>query len=112
MITIIINSIIKFLQENNVTFVEQKTFDNCKYKQKLQFDFFLPDYNMCIEFDGIQHFKPIEAWGGKSELTNIQKKDKIKTNYCQDNKIKLLRIKYNEKVDKKLIEYLFPHMPR
>ena len=37
---------------------------------------------MCIEFDGIQHFKPIEYWGGIEKLKTTQKHDKIKNRYC------------------------------
>lgn len=98
-------SILKFLQENNIPFTEQKTFNECADKQKLQFDFYLPDHNTCIEFDGIQHFKPIQAWGGNQELLNIQRRDRLKNDFCNKNNINLLRIKYNEKVESKLRDF-------
>ena len=56
---------------------------------------------MCIEYDGVQHFKPIEYFGGLDNLKYVQKHDKIKTKYCYDNNIILLRIKYSENVIKK-----------
>lgn len=43
-----------------------------------------------------------EVHGGKSNLKNTQKHDKIKTDYCRNNNIKLLRIKYNEDILEKL----------
>lgn len=47
------------LIENNLVFEQQKTFNNCinpKTNKKLRFDFYLPDYNCCIEYDGEQHY--------------------------------------------------------
>ena len=71
-------------------------------KCDLPFDFFLPDYNMCIEFDGEQHFKPKLNFGGMIGFIKIQTNDNIKNEYCNNNNIKLLRIKYNEDVIDKL----------
>ena len=84
------------LNENNIKFESQKIFDKCKYKRKLPFDFYLPDYNICIEYDGKQHYKPIDYFGGEKELEKNKIRDKIKNNYCKNNNIKLLRIKYND----------------
>jgi hydrogenase maturation factor HypF (carbamoyltransferase family) len=58
---------------------------------------------ICIEHDGIQHFKAFKIWGGEIGLLNRQKKDKIKNNFCEDNKIRLIRIAYNEKIEDKLL---------
>ena len=87
--------IINFLKNNNIKFVFQKKFENCKYKRLLSYDFYLPDKNICIEFDGIQHFKPINKFGGEQGLLNRQNNDEIKNIYCHTNNIKLIRIKYN-----------------
>ena len=54
---------------------------------------------MCIEYDGEQHYKSVEHWGGLNGLLDRQKKDKIKTDYCLINNIKLIRIKYNQKIN-------------
>lgn len=90
--------IIKTLNENKIQFIQQKEFDNCKDKNALYYDFYLPNHNLCIEYDGLQHFEPIEFWGGVENLEYIKKHDQIKTNYCKDNDIKLIRIKYNRKL--------------
>lgn len=89
----------QILDMNNIEYIMEKTFDDCSYKEKLRFDFYLPDYNTIIEYDGEQHFKPIDfankglEWANKAfELNKI--KDEIKNNYCKDNKIKLIRIPY------------------
>lgn len=94
----------KYLIENVIEYVYQKTFDGCRYKLPLHFDFYLSDYNICVEFDGEQHFKIVEGWGGEEGFIGRQMKDKIKTAYCKDNNIKLVRIKYTDDIINKLKE--------
>lgn len=91
-----------FLEEKNIKYIQQKTFKDCKITKSLPFDFYLPDYNLCIEYDGIQHFKPIKIFGGLKKLEYTQKSDKIKTEYCKLNNIPLIRISYKENVEKSL----------
>jgi hypothetical protein len=83
-----------FLTENKIEHFEQFTFDNCKNKRKLPFDFYIKD-NICIEFDGRQHFSP---WKDDPKYINdfkqIQINDKLKDEYCYNNQIKLIRIPY------------------
>ena len=82
----------QYLIDKNIEFVPQKRFKDCKDIRPLPFDFYLPKINTCIEFDGEQHFKIKEAWGGIKALENTQKRDKIKTDYCINNNIKLIRL--------------------
>lgn len=92
----------KILNQLNIKYQTQYKFQNCKDKRILSFDFYLPDYNCCIEYDGIQHFEP----GHFSEpYENIQRRDSIKNNYCKNNNIKLIRIPYYD-FDNINIEYL------
>ena len=51
----------------------------------------------------VQHFKPIEYFGGEKTFKMTQKHDKIKNEYCAVNSIKMIRIKYNESVENKLV---------
>jgi very-short-patch-repair endonuclease len=92
----------EFLIENNINFERQYKFKDCKYKYCLPFDFYLPKYNLCIEFDGIQHFESIKYWGGDVALSKQIIKDKIKNEYCKNNNIDLIRIRYNENIIDKL----------
>lgn len=96
----------KNLKKLNIKFKEQKTFDGCRNICLLPFDFYLEDFNMCIEFDGVQHFKPIEFFGGQKDFENRLRNDKIKNEYCLENNIRLKRIKYNENIDS-IIKELF-----
>lgn len=80
----------------NINFIQEYKFSDCKNKKPLPFDFYLPDYNICIECDGIQHFKPIKYYGGEEKFIQRQQNDKIKTQYCKNNNIKLIRIPYQD----------------
>lgn len=93
-----------FLNDNNIKFNKQKKFEGCFYKYKLPFDFYLPSYDMCLEYDGQQHFYSINFFGGEKNLEKQRKRDSIKNNFCKNNNIKLFRIKYNDDIDKKLAE--------
>jgi hypothetical protein len=105
-----------FLKKNNVNFEKQKTFDDCrniKTNRHLKFDFYLPDYNMCIEYDGEYHYEPWRLYFDKSvakvKFEEMKKRDNIKDKYCKGNDIRLLRIPYFElkNVDKIISDYLF-----
>jgi len=92
----------EFLIQNKIKFEEQKRFADCRGKKyPLKFDFYLPEENCCIEFDGLQHFEP-KGFGSKNKMKtlegfiNILINDKTKEDYCQNKNIKLIRIPYFE----------------
>ena len=90
-----------FLKDISIKYISQKKFVGCRNKRQLPFDFYLPELNMCIEFDGEQHYRQHKVWGyEKFQQTQIN--DKIKTTYCLENNIKLVRIKYDENIENKL----------
>lgn len=102
-----------WLRQHTIKFEFQKRFQDCRDKNTLPFDFFIPKYNLCIEFQGSQHYDPgfyirkkkSQEEGMKKYL--IQKKhDEIKKNYCIQNNINFLEIKYTEKIEDKLKEAL------
>jgi hypothetical protein len=84
------------LKEKNIEFIREYKFSNCVDKGKLRFDFYIPSKNICIEYNGLQHYKEIEFFGGEKYFKSMLKKDKIKISYCQQNNIKLLIFKYND----------------
>ena len=82
-------------------------FDKCKgNKRKLPFDFYLPDYNTCIEFDGKQHFESVDHFGGDEEFVKRLENDKIKTEYCKNYNIQLIRIRYDDYISDDILENL------
>jgi very-short-patch-repair endonuclease/predicted nucleic acid-binding Zn-ribbon protein len=105
------NYIRNYLLENSYTILEQYSFKDSSIKN-LRFDFYIPEFNLAIEYDGIQHFKAIDYFGGDEVFLKIKKRDEIKNQYCKDNNINLLRIPYWEfhNIDKILsekIEYIY-----
>lgn len=88
----------RILEKNEINYIAQKRFDGCSYKYKLAFDFYLPEQNICIEYNGIQHYNPIEFFGGKEEFDKRIERDKIKIEYCNKNNILLIIIKYGENI--------------
>jgi hypothetical protein len=92
----------EYLENNNLNYRPQHIFDGCKDKYPLKFDFYLPEQNICIEYNGAQHYRPVKYWGGEETLKKIKRRDKIKKEYCLSNNIKLLTIRYNEDTIEKL----------
>jgi hypothetical protein len=88
-----------FLDRNGVSYYRQHRFTECRNIYQLPFDFYIPSLRTCIEFDGEQHFFPLPFFGGQTALDKLKINDKIKTDYCEDNYINLIRIKYNQLED-------------
>ena len=80
-------SVMNYLDEHEIAYDYQKRF-NWLGRQSL--DFYLPDYNVGIECQGIQHFEEIDYFGGKEGLNECKKRDKLKFKKCQKNGIKVL----------------------
>jgi very-short-patch-repair endonuclease len=84
----------QFLIDNGIEYITQKTFEGCKNKRMLPFDFYIPSKNLCIEYDGEFHTKPVEFFGGEESLKKTIKHDKIKDDFCKENGVNLIRISY------------------
>ena len=75
---------------------------------KLHLDFYLPQLHLAFEYDGIQHYKPREFFGGQDYYDKLHQHDLEKDRYCKEHGIKLVRIPYtvNKIKDiKKIISY-------
>lgn len=95
------NTIRKELTDFGLKFEEQKIFQGCENIKPLRFDFFVPDLNTAIEYDGQQHFEPVDFSGkgisyAVEMFKSILERDRIKDKYCSENNINLLRIPYTE----------------
>lgn len=86
-----------FLKEFNIEYEKQKTFHGCKNIQNLRFDFYLPRYELCIEYDGEFHYTPFDFAGGETGLKIQQERDRIKDIFCEKEGLNLLRIPYFKK---------------
>lgn len=96
----------RILDDNMLEYIRQKTFPKCKYKRLLKFDFYLPDLEVLIEFDGKQHDGAIEYFGGETALEETRKKDQIKDNFAAKTGRIMWRIKHNENIEERM-EALF-----
>lgn len=86
-----------FLENNNIKFIREKKYYNCKDKFLLPFDFYLPEYNLLIEYQGDQHFRSYGKFGGKEKLIKQQLHDNIKREFCsKEENPNLLEITYKE----------------
>jgi very-short-patch-repair endonuclease len=79
----------EILIKNNLEFIYQKVFNSCRNINLLPFDFYLPKYNLIIEYDGLHHTQPIY---GLKKLKRIRKTDKLKNRFCKDNEIHIIRL--------------------
>lgn len=73
-------------------YIREKRFEDCKDVRVMPFDFYIPSLNVCIEVDGEQHYLGWDRKGG--DLEYIQNHDAMKTEYCERNGIKLIRLPY------------------
>lgn len=104
----------KWLDQNNILYEREKTFIDCKGDNDLlKFDFYLPDYNILIEYDGEQHFI-LSRWGNTTKeeavakLEKQKRYDEIKNQWAKNNNVLLFRITYKDFkiIDKKMEDIL------
>jgi len=91
----------EFLEDNEFKYESEKVFKDLKDGGYLRFDFYLPKHKIAIEYDGRQHYEPVNYNGKSDEKAEkyfkiTQKHDKMKNDYCLKNNIKLIRIPYWE----------------
>jgi hypothetical protein len=86
-----------FLLKYNIDYQCEYSFTDCNSNKgfPLRFDFYLPEYNSCIEYDGLQHFQQVRN-DTQEDFLYRQSNDKIKDEFCKNNNIKLIRINYKQ----------------
>ena len=92
------------LRENNIVFEKEYYFEDLLTPNGdfLRFDFKIG--NNLIEYQGIQHYKPIEFFGGEEQFKIQQEYNEMKRQYCKENNFNLIEIPYYD-IDK--IDYLY-----
>lgn len=90
------NIIYNFLSKNKINNIQQKTFDDLFGigGGKLSYDFYLPIYNVLIEFQGLQHYQAIKYFGGNKKFEYQQEHDRRKREYAKLHNIELIEIPY------------------
>lgn len=97
-----------YLKNNNFNYKTEYSFEDLisEKNKKLRFDFAVfkteKELSFLIEFDGAQHFAPVEYFGGEEGYLALKKNDELKNIYCKNKNIPLLRIKYDEDILNKI----------
>ena len=88
----------KIFNKLGIQFEREKTFDGCvsNEQRKLRFDYYLKDYNCCVEVDGEYHFAPTRYKDGVEKYNKLVECDNIKNDFCKTHNIDLLRLPYYE----------------
>lgn len=89
--------IAKYLDSEGIRYEREKRFPECRDTRTLSFDFYLPNQNSLVEFDGEQHFSENEHWGGEKAFADRTRKDAIKTHWAIAEGYHLIRISYDER---------------
>jgi len=73
------------------------------FLEGLELDIFIKELNIGIEYQGIQHYKPIKHWGGKESFNKLKERDLKKKNICEKLGIKLIYFDYNEELSNEFV---------
>lgn len=101
----------EWLIQNNIDYEVEKTFEDCRNKLKLPFDFYIPSLDILIEVDGEQHFRPVNFGGMTDEkakliFTQTINRDDMKNKWCKKHNKTLIRISYLDIKDKSYVDKL------
>ena len=99
----------KILDTFDIDYEYQKTFDDLKDTQPLSYDFYIPSQSILIEYQGKQHYEPIDYFGGGSKFKLQQKHDQMKANYAKDHGYKLIAVPYTKDTFSNIKKYLLKH---
>lgn len=100
------------LTDLNISFKEQVCLKN-PYNEghKFRLDFWIPSLKLIIEYNGKQHYIPIEHFGGELRFKEQQKRDSDLRKVCEKTKTHLLEISYKEKNIEKVIKDFIDKLP-
>ena len=101
--------IAKILNTLNINYEPQKTFDDLRDINILSYDFYVPDQSILIEYQGLQHYEPVDYFGGDNKFFIQQKHDKLKSDYAKDHGYTLIAVSYTEDTFSKIKKYLIKH---
>ncbi len=103
---LIINKILKSME---IEYEYQKTFDDLKDTNLLSYDFYIPDQAILIEYQGQQHYEPVDHFGGDITFEKQQEHDKMKANYAKTHHYNLITVPYTEDTFSKIKKCLLQH---
>lgn len=101
--------IAKILDTLNINYETQKKFDDLRDDRLLSYDFYILDQNILIEYQGQQHYQPVDIFGGRDQFKIQQRHDQMKADYAKTNNYNLITIPYTEDTFSKIKKYLIKH---
>ena len=91
--------IAQWLDDNGFEYEIQHTFATCKHYRVLPFDFYVASHKTLVEYDGAQHYRSVEWFGGEKAFKRTQARDGIKNMWAANNGYTLVRIRYDENIN-------------
>lgn len=102
--------IVKILDKYHIVYEYPKKFEDLRVKRLLHYDFYLPEYNVLIEYQGRQHYESVDYFGGDNKFREQQKHDEMKRRYAKEYGYHLLEISYKydtlKSIERKIKNYL------
>lgn len=95
------DKIAEWLKDNGIEFVREKMFS---WLNAQRLDFYLPEYNMAIEYQGEQHFKPVKYFGGEKRFLDRKERDNRKKVLCNKNGIDILYVSFYKDAPETIIK--------
>lgn len=99
----------KILDILTIDYESQKTFDDLRDINLLSYDFYIPSQSILIEYQGQQHYEPVECFGGSDRFATQQKHDQMKSDYAKSHGYNLIAVPYTEDTFSKIKKYLLQH---
>lgn len=103
------SQIVTYLDSNTIKYIKEYKIPaplTLKETGFCRVDFYIPELNAIIEFNGIQHYRSHHYFGGNEQFIKQQERDQYVREYCKNNCLKLLEIKYDEDIDNCLNEFI------
>ena len=82
------------LDKKNIRYIREYTVSYNNHNHR--FDFYLPERKVIIEYNGRQHYEPIDFFGGEKQFKLRQERDKEKQEFCEENNLKLIVFNYKQ----------------
>lgn len=97
----------KFLEKNGIPYTREATNKAIpKLPHRMSYDFLLHENRVLIEYQGIQHYKPVDVFGGQESYERQQENDAVKRKFAKDNGYHLIEVPYTENTFDKVSKFL------
>lgn len=97
------------LNSYKLSYFHAHGFEDLKDKHKLHYDFYIPNQNILIEYQGKQHYESIDIFGGRDQLKLQQRHDQMKREYAKEHNYNLIEIPYTYKDEDSIADFLQDH---